>query len=86
MLNIQLLYINHTSIKLLKNETNRNQAKMVETSQKIPTIMTNVSENNVTINRDCWIGENEVQLLAVYKKINGAKLISQKQTQVSEGI
>ena len=46
----------------------------------------NVSENNVTINRDCWIGKNEIQLLAAYKKINGAKLISQKQTQVSEGI
>ena len=59
---------------------------MVETSQKIPTIIMNVSEYNVTINRDCWIGENEIQLLEAYKKINGAKLISQKQTQVSEGI
>ena len=46
----------------------------------------NVSEYNVTINRDCWIRENEIQLLAAYKKINGAKLISHKQTQVSEGI
>lgn len=59
---------------------------MVETSQKISTIIMNVSENNVTINRDCWIGKNEIQLLAAYKKINGVKLISQKETQVSEGI
>lgn len=59
---------------------------MVETSQKIPTIITNASKNNVATNRDGWIGENEIQLLAAYKKISAAKLISQKQTQVSEGI